>query len=348
MLSDELYEKAFAYFETKLWKNLYDTYLFAVKFSDGEIGYCSVMGELGECISLAVYVGNEGLASYYDILSGAAGAYDEETSFNMLISQNCIQCSLESKSGLFPDELKEFKSFIVRTGKTIKGQKKYIHFSRYSPNCVPWYVKNKKDLSYIEQALEAATEVAGKLKEKSKRELGFPNDDDTEDQKEMPILSKTKNGFSWKMLPFPENVLVPYFVPELSESTVQKMADFNRNGHIECKIFRLPIPIQNKKTEVPRFPIFMMCVDANNGMIVAQPEMIADENEDLKLLDTFANMFISQGILPESLLAFDDRTVRFLKNFCLQTGTPLHIEQTRFADDAFEHMMQFMGGMKGQ
>ena len=321
-------------------------HLFAVTFSDGETGHCSVMGNLGECFSLVLYVGNEGLASYYDIFSGADEDDDEETDLDILLSQNCIQCSLENKSDLFPNELKEFKAYSNKTGKTIKGRKKYIHFSRYSPNCAPWYVKSKKDLSYIEQALEAATEVAGKLKEKSKSELGFLGDDDeTENQQEIPILSKSKNEFTWKMIPLPENVLVPYFEPILSENAVQKMVDFKRNGCIECKIFRMPMPMQKKKTEAPRFPVFMMCVDADDGTIVSKPDFIADKNEDLKLFESFANIFMSQRMLPESILAFDDRTVNFLKNFCFQTGTPLHVEPTRFADDAFENMMQFMGRM---
>ena len=43
MASDKLYECAFEYKKTKLWKKLWDTEIFAVKFSDGEIGYVSVM-----------------------------------------------------------------------------------------------------------------------------------------------------------------------------------------------------------------------------------------------------------------------------------------------------------------
>lgn len=43
-MKDLLYDKVLAYQQTKLWNSLWDTNLFAVKYSDGKIGYCCVMG----------------------------------------------------------------------------------------------------------------------------------------------------------------------------------------------------------------------------------------------------------------------------------------------------------------
>lgn len=48
---------------------LFDSDIFAVRFTDGEIGYCCVMEMLGEYISLAVYPGKSGLYSFYRINS---------------------------------------------------------------------------------------------------------------------------------------------------------------------------------------------------------------------------------------------------------------------------------------
>ena len=54
MTSDNLYELAFRYKKTKLWKHLTDTQVFAVK-TDKETLFISVMGGLNEHIALAVY-----------------------------------------------------------------------------------------------------------------------------------------------------------------------------------------------------------------------------------------------------------------------------------------------------
>ena len=50
--TEKMYELAFQYKSTKLWQQLYDDELFAVQLEDGEIGYCSIMGELGDHIAL--------------------------------------------------------------------------------------------------------------------------------------------------------------------------------------------------------------------------------------------------------------------------------------------------------
>ena len=47
MPTETLYDIALQYKKTKLWKQLCDTELFALKLSNGEIGYCSVMGRAG-------------------------------------------------------------------------------------------------------------------------------------------------------------------------------------------------------------------------------------------------------------------------------------------------------------
>lgn len=70
MASDKLYECAFEYKKTKLWKKLWDTEIFAVKFSDGEIGYVSVMGKGGTYTGIAVYVGDDGFQSFRKLRRG--------------------------------------------------------------------------------------------------------------------------------------------------------------------------------------------------------------------------------------------------------------------------------------
>ena len=64
MYPDRLYDLALNYRKTKLWKALYDSEFFAVSLSNGQIGYCCVMGFLGEHIALALYIGARSLDRY--------------------------------------------------------------------------------------------------------------------------------------------------------------------------------------------------------------------------------------------------------------------------------------------
>ena len=47
MNTDVLFDRAFAIRAAKPWQHLFDTHIFAVRFSDGEIACCSVMGRNG-------------------------------------------------------------------------------------------------------------------------------------------------------------------------------------------------------------------------------------------------------------------------------------------------------------
>lgn len=61
MNTDVLFDRAFAIRAAKPWQHLFDTHIFAVRFSDGEIACCSVMGRNGTHLALALYSLTDGL-----------------------------------------------------------------------------------------------------------------------------------------------------------------------------------------------------------------------------------------------------------------------------------------------
>ena len=56
MISDKLYQLAFEYKKTKLWKKLWDTDLFAIQPPDGPICYICVMGAAGDHCAIGAYI----------------------------------------------------------------------------------------------------------------------------------------------------------------------------------------------------------------------------------------------------------------------------------------------------
>ena len=52
MTREDLYGAAFRYKKTGLWRKLWDTEMFALKLSDGRIGYINVLGRNGEFCGL--------------------------------------------------------------------------------------------------------------------------------------------------------------------------------------------------------------------------------------------------------------------------------------------------------
>src|SRR5947207_14377409 len=66
-----LYQAAADFKQVTAWEWMYDADLFGAQNpANGEIGYCCVMGNLGEHYALGVYLGTSGLATYLQIESG--------------------------------------------------------------------------------------------------------------------------------------------------------------------------------------------------------------------------------------------------------------------------------------
>ena len=115
MNKKDWYDLAYAFKKAALWKKINEEELFAIrlpakKTSSKHIGYCLIMGRNGEHRALAVYVGEEGFSSYRRIMT------DEHQSFADMLTQDCIQCSMERKEDLSEDELLEIREYCQESG----------------------------------------------------------------------------------------------------------------------------------------------------------------------------------------------------------------------------------------
>ncbi|MBT9139140.1 MAG: hypothetical protein DDT31_01721 [Syntrophomonadaceae bacterium] len=124
----KLFEAALKFKEIEAWEWMDDDYLFGVQNpEDQEIGYCSVLGALGEVFGLIVYVGQSGLESYLTIMSNPENVDD-----NMLI-QDCISATFNDKKYLDRDDT----ALIKKLGLKFRGKNAYPQFRRLKPNYMP-------------------------------------------------------------------------------------------------------------------------------------------------------------------------------------------------------------------
>ena len=112
MTREALYDLAFRYKKTKLWKRLLDTQIFAARTEKNKTIFICIMGILGQHISVAVYPENE-FYSYYKFLDTDPFSDDRLTPdhFEQYIPSSCIQCSFENKEYMDPPELEEVRAY---------------------------------------------------------------------------------------------------------------------------------------------------------------------------------------------------------------------------------------------
>ena len=153
----KMYEAAIRFKEIESWGWMSDSDVFGVQNPEnGQIGYCCIMGELGEVLALAVYLGTSGLEGYLRISFGDILPGD----IDLLTIQECLMASFEDRNFLKKPDL----YMIKKLGLKFRGRNNWPLFRRYRPGYFPWYL-TASEARYLALALQQATEVALRFRE---------------------------------------------------------------------------------------------------------------------------------------------------------------------------------------
>jgi hypothetical protein len=269
-----LYQAALEFKEIEAWTWMYDSDVFGVQDpASGEIGYCCIMGNLGEMFALALYLGSEGLESYMRIASEPPP--DPSEAFEELMLQRCLMASFVNREEL----TKEDHQVIKRLGLKFRGRNAWPLFRSYRPAHFPWYL-TADEARFLTLALQQAREVCLRFREDPalfdppQEELWF-----------VRVPEGTEKGLSWKdawlepaLLEEEELPTVP--IDELRLARLKKVAQF-MDAVWEIDFFLSPTPVQDKRGERPHYPYQTLTVDHVSGFIfdthLASPETYLGE-----------------------------------------------------------------------
>lgn len=324
MIKDSLFEAAFAYKKTRLWQDMWDDEIFAVKFTDGQIGYCSVMGAAKDLIALAVYMGAEGFESYRKL--AMAGTVESELKFQeCMMCQDCLQLAFDNKSELLKEEIEEVRRYTREHGIRLAGKASYPQFLKYRPYYIPWPVEDEKEQDRLREAAEAATELARLLTLHTKGEMGFSHFED--DPLTIPLLERDEKGYVLTYTALPPTVAETYLTPQMVDDfTAAKIRKMKKSGSWECEVARMPRPVQEKEGEPPYFPATVLAADFDTQFIVpVYASHQYDENPD-ELLALFAEAIITYDSCPAVVAVRDVRTYALLQEFCESMGIDIRID----------------------
>jgi hypothetical protein len=151
-----LYAAAGAFEDIACWDWMSDTDVFGVQNPDNrDIGYCCVLGELGEVFGLVVYLGSEGLEQHRKIQSGKIHAGSPD----FAASQNCLTAWFGDRSDLDSADLKVIKGL----GLKFRGSEAWPQFRSLQPGYLPWYL-TEGEAKFLTLCLEQASQVAIRFK----------------------------------------------------------------------------------------------------------------------------------------------------------------------------------------
>lgn len=329
MKREQLLEAAFAYKQTRLWKKLMDSELFAVALPDGEIGYCCVMGMIAEHIALSLYVGSGGLTTLRMLADPSWSMSESEFAIHEnMYRQNCIQCAFENKDELAPTELEEVRQYAQTHGIRLRGANAFPQFVRYRPQRLPWPLNSEQDEVYLYEALLAAVEVARRVGKEGKDSVGlYPG---IMAGQVVPLLTRSGKTFTWGEAVLPEPVEQVYPFPNCSNDlTVARLKKIKkRSAAWYCEVAMFPQPMHEEDDDsAPVFPYFLITVDAGDKIILETDLIVDYQNNAESMLVDLARVMQKNGV-PSKICVRDDRTMALLKGFTAQIGISLVYEES--------------------
>ena len=249
-----LYRAAINFCQIQPWHWVDDTDLFGVKNpEDGEIGYCCVVGAVGEFLGLVVNLGTEGLESYLRI------QMNESPEEDVLNTGKCLVASFEDRKFL----QKQDHEVIKRLGLRFRGQKSWPLFRSYEPGCYPWYL-NQPQVCFLTLALQQAADVSLRMKIN-----GDLLTNTGKGQYLVRIPERSGPDLHWKdewLSPAPlERTKDEVPVPDEIRLQRIKNRGFRQTGIWEVDFFQFPMPIQEGGR--PFFPLCLLIVDHDSGFV---------------------------------------------------------------------------------
>ncbi len=312
--SQKLLALAQEFYQMKPWTWMFESDIFGIEDSQTKLrGYASVMGSLGEHISITFYLGIEALNNFWKLSDDPENTPPETT-----LETAQLMLSFED-----PELIEEKDDFLLsRLDTGINTEGRIPVFLRYSPGMFP--IEPSEDETRIFTIfLEQAIEVIRRFEKN--RELLFP-DDPSDLLADVYLIREAKDTgdghlvwsdqfrtLNFDTIPAPSCVPDPLLVSQLTYR-VRSMRVY------EATLMMFPAPIK-EDDQPPYFPYLMLLVDKKKDLIVGY-EMLQPTLGFHAMLESVPNKFLSiinqQSHLPKEIHCSSQRLYEMLVSACKQ------------------------------
>jgi len=313
-----LYAAAVAFKEVGCWEWMYDSDLFGVQNPEtGEIGYCCVMGNLGEVFALNVYQGSEGLESYW-LLHEQATLAEEGVPVSpaeLLSSQKCLSASFEDRSDLHKKDLRLIRDL----GLQFRGKHACPMFRNYQPGFLPWFLASAEEVRFLTIALQQAQEVG--LQTRENADYLTPSQEGEE-----IYLVRVLQGGQWTDIwQQPAAYEPPQLIPVIDEKLLGqvKHANFPQRGTwiTDCLLF----PVEVQEQGRPYYPHAFLVL--NDAALPLGMELLKPEEREREVPARFLKLLQQMQCLPQVLLVGSAQTLALLEPVAKALEVSIRLEE---------------------
>jgi hypothetical protein len=275
-----------------LWQWMEETDVFGVEHPDtGEIGFVSVMGNIGEYEAIAVYPGAEGLYGFIDF------QIDPSASPDRLIEIPQIQVSFSEPKFLE----KRDRELLKGVGLKLTGARPL--FRSYRPGFLPWFI-TVKEARLLIHALSQTLEMARRFAEQP---VTFPDDGDGETEPFLVRVSrKEESELVWEdQIKLIRRPTLPPIEISIDAGLLRNLKSLPLSAmQLEADLFIGPGKI-GKAQERPLALYLLMLVDRLSGIIVGVEALTAEDTLDAmngSVAEKVAKLLWQGKVLPKQII----------------------------------------------
>jgi hypothetical protein len=300
------------------WEWMLETNVFGVQNPDqDEIGFVSVMGNLGEHYAVAVYLGSRGLYGFWNFQM--LGPTADPMSY-LTIPQ--IQASFEDRAELTDQDRGVIKSL----GRKYRGAQAWPQFRCFRPGFMPWYLE-ADEAQFLTVTLEQVLNVAPRFRLNTKL---LP--DPSKERYLVRVPRRAGDTITWEdqeqRFPPPESTRLN--MPMDTDLLEHVKSLPQRRIKLEIDLFMLPSPTQEERGSRPFFPYTLLTVDTQSGTILGM-EMLAPEPTLESIWErvplTVLEQFAKTGIHPDIIYIPDGSLVGLLQRLASELNCRLMVRR---------------------
>jgi hypothetical protein len=258
------------------WNFMLETDLFGIRFpGTDELSFVSIMGNLGEHLSVAVYLGRKGFEGFWSMQQAG-----DDFSLDLILQTPHLQASLEDREILTSEDRKIINGFNLK----YRGRQTWPQFRSYRPGCFPWYLE-KDEAQMLITVLEQVLDVGPRFEDNPDL-LESPEPDEK-------FLVRVLEESRWvdkrqeiKFSPEPPIRLMMNMEALARLKTMPK-----QNNIVEIDVQMMEEAVRDKGFDRPFFPFLFLAAEKKSRMILG-----------VNLLTPFPSLDEMWGGLPAQVI----------------------------------------------
>ncbi|MBI3957846.1 MAG: hypothetical protein HY328_03475 [Chloroflexi bacterium] len=324
-----LYELMAQVKEMAPWEWMYESDVFAVQDPENqEYYFVSVMGNLGEYLSIAVYLGPR---AYYRLLEFAEHVGDSATGEELMEIAH-LQASFEDREQLTAQD----RDTIKQLGLKFRGKMAWPLLRSYRAGFAPWLLE-ADEARILTLALEQLLHVAPRFGDE---EIEFPEERGVFFTRALDADGRWQDRIV--AVPPAEPESIDILIPKESADAVRRL----RRSHnvLEADLFLMPGMFGDRKGR-PQMAYIFMVVDKSSGIILSSEPLYVETTFAAMLAEVperLVRICLQMHGIPAEIHVGSERTEWLLSSLSSLMDCKIkRVRHLRALDNARDAMFQF-------